>query len=228
MPEERLCRSWDRGSRISRPFAWNSLAHRLGSVLLALSLGGVTAPEYPTCVGAGWKGHFARALCREHFARNDECRKSERLAAPGFGFVAKPSADGWTHERDDAGNDVFRSSRMVVRVSPGNLPADKLPQPMPLDALNRQLREPYFGGGGGQGPYNDALLVTTADGKTLLHMRTWTMAPERADVAQQDIGAKGYSVIGNLRLALGRALLRAGSAAKGLDGPPRSRSPLLA
>jgi hypothetical protein len=38
-----------------------------------------------------------------------------------------------------------------------------------LDTLNRQLREVYFGGGGGQGPYNDALLVTTADGKMLLH-----------------------------------------------------------
>jgi alpha-glucosidase/alpha-D-xyloside xylohydrolase len=54
---------------------------------------------------------------------------------------------------------------MVVRLAPGNLPSDKLPQPMPLDALNRQLREVYFGGGGGQGPYNDALLVTTPGGK---------------------------------------------------------------
>jgi alpha-glucosidase/alpha-D-xyloside xylohydrolase len=25
-------------------------------------------------------------------------------------------------------------------------------------------------------------------------MRNWTMAPERVDVAHQDIGAKGYSV----------------------------------
>ena len=56
------------------------------------------------------------------------------------------------------------------------LPNDKLPQPMPLDALNLELREHYFGGGGGGngpndgglGPHNDALLVTTTDGKTLL------------------------------------------------------------
>jgi len=66
--------------------------------------------------------------------------------------------------------------------------------PTPLDALNRQLRDPYFGGSGGPGPHNDALLVTTADGKMLVHMRNWTMAPERADVAQQDIYATGYSV----------------------------------
>ena len=120
--------------------------------------------------------------------------KAAATAAPGYGFVATPRAEGWTRERDDAGNDVFRSSRMVLRLSPGNLPPDKLPQPMPLDKLNRQLREVYFGGGGGQGPYNDAILVTTSSGNTLLQMRNWAMAPERADVAQQDIGAKGYSV----------------------------------
>ena len=46
---------------------------------------------------------------------------------------------------------------MVVRVAPGDLPKEKLPQPMPLDALNLQLREPYFGGGGGRS--NDGGLV---------------------------------------------------------------------
>ncbi len=91
---------------------------------------------------------------------------------------------------------------MVVRVAPGDLPNDKLPQPMPLDALNLELRQHYFGGGGGgngpndggRGPHNDALLVTTAEGKTLLHMRTWQMAPERAEVAAADAGTKGYRV----------------------------------
>ena len=116
----------------------------------------------------------------------------DRAAAtgdPGYGFVPKPSAEGWTHERDSGGYDVYRSARMVVRVAPGDLPSDKLPQPMPLDALNLELRQHYFGGGGGgngpndggRGPHNDALLVTTAEGKTLLHMRTWQMAAERAE-----------------------------------------------
>ena len=115
--------------------------------------------------------------------------------APGYGFVAQPSAEGWTHERDAAGNEVFRSSRMVVRLSPANLPHDKLPQPMPLDALNLQLRDVYFGGGGdGRAPHNDPLLVTTAEGKTLLHMRTWAMTPESPEVAKADAGAKGYRV----------------------------------
>jgi alpha-D-xyloside xylohydrolase len=74
---------------------------------------------------------------------------------PGYGFAAKPSAEGWAHERDADGYDVYRSGRMVVRVSPGDLPKDKLPQPMPLDALNLELRLHYFGGGGGGNGPND-------------------------------------------------------------------------
>ena len=112
---------------------------------------------------------------------------------PGYGFVGKPSAEGWTHQRDAEG-DVFRSARMVVRVSPENLPDDELPKPMPLDALNSQLRDVYFGGGGGHRSHNDSLLVTTAEGKTLLHMRGWTMAPEDPEVAQLEAGAKGNRV----------------------------------
>src|SRR5271170_1535720 len=122
--------------------------------------------------------------------------KAAATSAPGYGFVAKPSAEGWTHERDADGYDVYRSARMVVRVAPGNLPEEKLPQTMPLDALNLQLRGEYFGGGGGDGSHNDALLVTSPQGKTLLHMRTWTMAPESEWVAQGDADAraKGYQV----------------------------------
>ena len=35
------------------------------------------------------------------------------VAAPGYGFVAKPDSGGWTHTTDDRG-DAYRSSRMVV------------------------------------------------------------------------------------------------------------------
>jgi alpha-D-xyloside xylohydrolase len=120
---------------------------------------------------------------------------TDRAAAtsdPGYGLVGKPSATGWTHKHDAEG-DVFRSTRMVVRVSPENPPKDTLPKPMPLDTLNSQLRQIYFGGGGGR-PHNDSLVVSTAEGKTLLHMRSWTMAPERPEVAQLDSGAQGYRV----------------------------------
>ena len=39
------CGSWDCEFGIGRPFAWNSLARRLGSVVLAVSLGGVTVAQ---------------------------------------------------------------------------------------------------------------------------------------------------------------------------------------
>jgi hypothetical protein len=164
-------RSGGRGLRLSR-FAWRLPARQLGCFLLTVSLAGIAfAQGSPVVVERD-----GRVISLEPYAANIvritmSIDKSAATGAPGYGFLAKPSDREWTHERDDAGNDVFRSSRMVLRVSPGDLPADKLPQPMPLDALNRQLREPYFGGGGAQGPYNDALLVTTSAGKTLLHMR---------------------------------------------------------
>jgi len=119
--------------------------------------------------------------------------RAAATGAPGYGFVAKPSAEGWTHQRDADGGDLFRSARMVVRVAPGDLPPDKLPQAMPLDALNQQLREHYFGSGDGHGPHNDALLVTTPGGRMLLHMRTSAMTPESADVAREDT-TKGHAV----------------------------------
>jgi alpha-D-xyloside xylohydrolase len=122
--------------------------------------------------------------------------KTAATAAPGYGIIATPSAQGWTHERDADGGDIFRSAQVVVHIASGDQPDDKLPQRMPLDALNRQLREHYFGRKPSPyAPHDDALLVTTADGKPLLHMRTWTMAPERPEVAEADTAAeKGYRV----------------------------------
>lgn len=113
------------------------------------------------------------------------------MKPPGYGFAAEPSARGWTHTRDAAGGDVFRSAKMVVRVAPGELAPDKLPQGLPLDALNRQLREKYFGQWKDPHTFNDALRITDAAGKVLLRMRTWTMAPEPA---QADDGAGSFRV----------------------------------
>ncbi len=184
-----------RDCRIVPDFACTSPARRLAIALLISSLGALAIAQSSSLV----LERNERMISLEPYAANIlritiSIDKTAATAAPGYGFVAKPSQNGWTHERDAEGNDVFRSPRLVVRVAPGDLPADKLPQRVPLDELNRQLREHYFGGGGGHGPNNDAILVTTPQGKMLAHMRTWTMAPERADVAQQDFGAKGYSV----------------------------------
>ena len=122
-------------------------------------------------------------------------QKDSAMGPPGYGFAAKPSSNGWTHERSADGGEVLRSAEMVVNLSPGDLPSEKLPQTMPLDELNRHLRERFFGqGGGDNGRFSDAILITASSGKTLLRMRNWSMTPERPEVARLDTGAKGYQV----------------------------------
>ena len=174
----------------------NAMAHVLGTVLIAASLGGAAVAQRNSLV----LEREGRTISLEPYAPNIlrvtmSSDKAAATNAPGYGFVAKPSADGWTHERDSEGYDVYRSARIVARLAPDNLPKEKLPQAMQLDPLNQQLREQYFGGDNGRHrPHNDALLVTAADGKTLLQMRTWVMLPERAEVAQTDAGPKGFTV----------------------------------
>jgi alpha-glucosidase/alpha-D-xyloside xylohydrolase len=96
--------------------------------------------------------------------------KAAATAGPGYGIIAEPNASGWTRSKDAAGNDEFRSARLVVRVAPGSEP-----QRMPLDALNNQLRAIYFGGGGG--PREDEVEISTSGGKSLVDMRSWSMYP---------------------------------------------------
>ncbi|HEV2133293.1 MAG TPA: TIM-barrel domain-containing protein [Terracidiphilus sp.] len=110
------------------------------------------------------------------------------LAAPGYGFVGTPSMTGWTHQQDSDGYEVVRSGRMVVRIAPENLPA---PHGMPLDELNRSLREHYFGGGPrGRYPFEDTISIATASGKPLLTMRRWVMIPNRPEIPSTVDGQK--------------------------------------
>lgn len=171
------------------------MSYGLGALLLAASLSGMAGTQNAPLV----LQRNGRTISLEPYAPNIlrvtiSTDQAAATAAPGYGFVAKPSAQGWSSTRDADGGETFRSARMVVRVAPAELPKDDMPQRMPLDALNNQLREKYFGGPHEGGPHEEALQVSTADGKTLLHMRTWTMAPEWPDVARADAGAKGYRI----------------------------------
>jgi len=175
-----VARRWSMGWQ----FVWKMLAWGPGSCFLTVLLAGSAMAQGGSLV----LERDGRLISLVPYAENVlrvtmSTDQTAATGAPGFGIQARPSTEGWTHERDAEGDDVFRSARMVVHVAPGNLPKDNLPQPMPLDALNRQLREQYFGGGTGYAPYNDALLVTTGDGKMLLHMRTWRMEPRSAEGA---------------------------------------------
>ncbi|WP_446742389.1 glycoside hydrolase family 31 protein [Silvibacterium acidisoli] len=107
--------------------------------------------------------------------------KAAASTAPGYGFIGKPAMAGWSHEADPAGGDVFRSGEMVVHITPDHQPESALPHRMPLDQLNEDLRQQYFGGGHHAGPNFDAISVTTPSGKTLLNMRSWSMNPNKPD-----------------------------------------------
>lgn len=176
-------------------FAGNSFLHGLGTLLVAaFLLQPAKAQNGPFVVER--KG---RVISLEPYAANIvrvtmSFEKSLAISPPGYGVVAKPSLNGWAHDHNSQGADVFRSAEIVVTLAPGDLPADKLPQTMPLDEVNRQLRARYFGLGVDHGRFADALVVTTKGGKTLLRMHNWEMAPERPEVARQDAGANGYLV----------------------------------
>jgi alpha-D-xyloside xylohydrolase len=88
--------------------------------------------------------------------------RKEALAAPGYGFVAAPADQGWTHEKT-ADADVYRSPRMVVTVA-----VDKPGTPLPtqLDIAR------FFNG---SAPPAD-IAFRTPEGKPLLHMTGWQMS----------------------------------------------------
>ncbi|OIR14932.1 alpha-xylosidase BoGH31A precursor [mine drainage metagenome] len=116
--------------------------------------------------------------------------KADATAKPGYGFIAQPNPAGWSSETNPDGSVTYRSAQLVVNLAPDH----QQPKSMPLDAINNQLREEYFGGHPNPyAPHDDALRVTTAKGRQLLQMRSWTMAPESPDVAKMDAN-KGSSI----------------------------------
>jgi alpha-D-xyloside xylohydrolase len=104
--------------------------------------------------------------------------RAQSLAGPGYGIIAEPAMAGWDHEHETTGADVYRSTALVVHISPiAQTAAEKL-QPMPLDALNLQLRDHYFGGQPNpNAPREEEIRIKTPAGKTLLTLRTWQMSP---------------------------------------------------
>lgn len=104
--------------------------------------------------------------------------KTAALAAPGYGITALPSANGWTHMTDASGDETLRSAQLVVRIGPS------IARAMPLDALNQQLRNRYFyDTGDWEHPFADRIAVETPDGRPLLTMRHWRMAPNKGGEA---------------------------------------------
>ncbi len=90
--------------------------------------------------------------------------KDQAIASPGYGFIASPAAAGWSHSTSPNA-DTYKSDRMAVVVS--------IPQPPRPRAKNYvEGTEKYFGGS----TPGANVLITGADGKTLLDMNGWEMA----------------------------------------------------
>jgi alpha-D-xyloside xylohydrolase len=154
------------------------------AALLAISLGSVGGTSVLAQVSSLVLNRDGRTIVLQPYAPNIlrvtmSKTETEATTAPGYGFVGTPSMSGWTHQTEPDGGEVFRSGRLIVHLSPANLPESQEPHPMPLDDLNQSLRDHYFGRRR-KGPSDDSLLVTTASGKVLLRMRNWRMIPNEA------------------------------------------------
>ena len=131
--------------------------------MLALACGGVaSAQATPVVVDRG-----GATIALEPYAPNIirvtlSLNKTSALAPPGFGFVATPAAEGWTHQQSDQG-DVYRSPRLIVTVA-----VDHPGKPM---ATQVDIGK-FFNGSAP--PAN--ISIQTPEGKTLLQMTGWSMS----------------------------------------------------
>jgi alpha-D-xyloside xylohydrolase len=89
-------------------------------------------------------------------------RKADAERGPGYGIVAHPASSGWARESGESG-DVFKSSRMVVTVSPYR---HRTPTGTSAD-----IAKFFNGSTPGVG-----ISIKTLEGKQLLDMQGWQMS----------------------------------------------------
>ena len=91
-------------------------------------------------------------------------KDDKALAAPGYGFIAKPAADGWRHQETEAG-DEYRSSRIAVSIAAERRQSG----PPPLTVVDIAK----FFNGSTPGVH---IIVQASAGKKLLEMTGWSMS----------------------------------------------------
>jgi alpha-D-xyloside xylohydrolase len=132
-------------------------------VLLIVACAGIASAEAASVVlerdgGTVVLEAYAPNIVRVTLSLN----KDGALAAPGYGFIAKPAADGWTRQQNEQG-EVYRSSRLVVTVAVNH---SGKPMATQVDIAK------FFNGS--VPPAN--ITIQTPDGKTLLQMTGWSMS----------------------------------------------------
>ena len=88
-------------------------------------------------------------------------QRGPAVAPPGYGFVAKPDAAGWTHTTDES-RDTYRSSRLVVTLDASRHHAGK------PNATQSDIGKFFTGSTPGA-----HIRIATPDGATLLDMVGW-------------------------------------------------------
>ena len=88
--------------------------------------------------------------------------KDEALAAPGYGFTARPSPQSWTHQHL-ANEDIYQSPRVMVSVT-----ADRKPSLTPAQKDIARFFDSSVP------PVH--ITISTSEGKKLLEMTDWAMS----------------------------------------------------
>ncbi len=88
--------------------------------------------------------------------------KDQAKAGPGYGFIATPSAQGWTYQQSNFG-DIYRSPRLVVAVA-----IDRPGKPVAT-----QVDISKFFSGSAPGAH---ITISTPEGKVLLELTGWSMS----------------------------------------------------
>ena len=88
--------------------------------------------------------------------------KDQAKAGPGYGFIANPSAQGWTYQQSNFG-DIYRSPRLVVAVA-----IDRPGKPVAT-----QVDISKFFSGSAPGAH---ITISTPEGKVLLELTGWSMS----------------------------------------------------
>jgi alpha-D-xyloside xylohydrolase len=132
------------------------------SILLTGVLASAARAQGPVVLNRGGAAIALEAYAPNIIRISLSLVKEQAIAPPGYGFLAKPSEEGWTSARDAEG-DIYRSSRLIVTVANNH---HGTPLPTQVDIGK------YFNG---SAPPTH-ITVKTADGKMLLDMTGWSMS----------------------------------------------------
>src|ERR1039457_2753391 len=86
-----------------------------GAMLIALSAASVHAQTQSVVLGRDGSTIVFEAYAPNIIRVTLSLIKDQAAAPPGYGFVARPSAQGWSRQ-----GDVYRSARLVVTLEPNH------------------------------------------------------------------------------------------------------------